>query len=104
MDLSVVNINTLNTTSQRDRSGSPRAQSTSTAKREEWRITGRCVRCGSSDHWINFCPLAPAKDRSRSPPTHQRFTAQEESENEIVSDTESDYSLKEHWRGRPLSP
>ena len=66
MDLSVVNINTINTTS---RLGSPRAQLTSAAKREEWRIMGKYIRCGSLDHWINFYPLAPAKDRLRSPPT-----------------------------------
>jgi len=95
MDLSAIDINTLKTTSRR-------ARSTSAAKREEWRITGRCIRCGSSDHWIDYCPLAPAKDRSRSPQACQKFTARRDSDNVIVSDTESDSSLEEHWRRGPL--
>ncbi|PMD26894.1 hypothetical protein NA56DRAFT_698138 [Hyaloscypha hepaticicola] len=27
--------------------------------RDEYRRTGRCVRCGSKDHWIKNCSLDP---------------------------------------------
>ena len=35
------------------------ARSTTLELRDEYRRTGRCVRCGSKDHWIRNCSLAP---------------------------------------------
>jgi len=96
MDLSAVDIYALTTSSSR------RARSTSPARREEWRISGKCVRCGSSNHWINHCPLAPARDRSLSPRARQRFTPQEETE--VILDAESEDSFEDRWEDRPLSP
>ena len=43
------------------RSSSPpsslRARSISPQRREQYRAEGRCVRCGSLDHWVGICPL-----------------------------------------------
>ena len=100
MDLSTVNIYALNTSTTSSR----RARSTSPARREEWRISGKYIRCGSSNHQINLCLLAPAKDRLLSPRLYQRFTPQEESYNKVILDSASDSSFNEYWRDRPLSP
>lgn len=35
---------------------SPRARSISLQRREQYRKEGRCVRCGSYDHWVASCP------------------------------------------------
>jgi hypothetical protein len=48
---------------------SSRARSISPLRREQLRKEGRCVRCGSHDHWVNRCPLEPysrSSSRSRS--------------------------------------
>jgi hypothetical protein len=50
---------------------SSRARSISPLRREQLRKEGRCVRCGSHDHWVNRCPLKPysqsrSSSRSRS--------------------------------------
>ena len=37
----------------------PRARSTSPERRQELREEGRCVRCGSYDHWVKYCQLRP---------------------------------------------
>ena len=34
------------------------ARSISPARREQYRAEGRCVRCGSHDHWVRSCPLS----------------------------------------------
>jgi uncharacterized membrane-anchored protein YhcB (DUF1043 family) len=33
----------------------------SAARRWKYRLTGRCVRCGSLDHWVQNCQLLPTK-------------------------------------------
>jgi Retrotransposon gag protein len=41
-------------------SSSPqRARSISPTLRGQYRLQGRCVRCGSYDHWVQSCPLQP---------------------------------------------
>ena len=102
MDLLVININTLNTTFWQLQS--PQACLTSAIKKEEQRIIGKCVRCGSFNYWINYCLLAPAKDYLQSPQVCQKFTARRESDNMIVSDTELEGSFKEHQQERLFSP
>ena len=42
---------------------SQHARSTSPQLREQYRLQGRCVRCGSYKHWVSGCPLQPAKKR-----------------------------------------
>jgi hypothetical protein len=42
-------------------STSQRALAVSAAKRWKYRLTGRCVRCGSSEHWVKDCQLLPTK-------------------------------------------
>lgn len=37
----------------------PRARSTSPERRQQYRDEGRCVRCGSDEHWIKDCLLQP---------------------------------------------
>ena len=37
----------------------PRARSISPQRREQYRKEGRCVRCGSYDHWVASCPQQP---------------------------------------------
>jgi hypothetical protein len=65
MDTTVgaIEINALDTTSSRC------ARSISPQRRQELREEGRCVRCGSHDHWVSRCPLEPysrSSSRSRS--------------------------------------
>ena len=36
-----------------------RARSISPTLRGQYRLQGRCVRCGSYDHWVQSCPLQP---------------------------------------------
>jgi hypothetical protein len=42
-------------------STSSRARSVSPNQRNQLRKQGRCVRCGSADHWVAKCPLQPHK-------------------------------------------
>ena len=38
-----------------------RAPIVTAARRWKYRLTGRCVRCGSSGHWVKNCALLPIK-------------------------------------------
>jgi Retrotransposon gag protein len=42
------------------------APAVSKDQRQTWRDDGKCVRCGSSKHWVNRCPLQPTHSRSSS--------------------------------------
>ena len=66
----------------------PRARSVSPARREQYRKEGRCVRCGSHDHWVGNCPLQPYK---RTMQTGRR-TLLVEPDDEIDSDWEAEMS------------
>ncbi|KJZ68939.1 hypothetical protein HIM_08136 [Hirsutella minnesotensis 3608] len=46
------------------------APAISATQRQRWRDEGKCVRCGSSSHWIQECKMQPTRTRgsSRSPP------------------------------------
>lgn len=57
MEINSVNVNTIST---------HRARSLSPAQRDQLRQDGKCVRCGSLDHWVAHCPLAPFSSRSSS--------------------------------------
>jgi hypothetical protein len=37
------------------------ARSISPTRREQYRKEGRCVRCGSYDHWVGSCTFQPAR-------------------------------------------
>jgi hypothetical protein len=43
----------------------PCARSVSPTRREQYRKEGRCVRCGSYDHWVGSCTLQPHKPERR---------------------------------------
>ncbi|KIN05194.1 hypothetical protein OIDMADRAFT_51015 [Oidiodendron maius Zn] len=43
----------------------PYARSISPACRDQYREQGRCVRCGSYDHWVGSCLLQPHKPEAR---------------------------------------
>lgn len=45
-----------------------RAVSISQVERQKRRENGACVRCGSMDHWVADCPLAPAISSSNQRP------------------------------------
>jgi hypothetical protein len=65
MDLSNLELNTLSfQTGQRRSASPPRARSTSPAQRQVLRLEGKCVRCGSSRHWVSDCPLEPHRPTS----------------------------------------
>jgi hypothetical protein len=51
MDLNVVDIDSIRSI--------PRARSISPERRQQYRAEGRCVRCGSQDHWVKDCLLRP---------------------------------------------
>ena len=42
------------------------APAVSTTQRQKWRDNGKCVRCGSSDHWVQKCKYQPTRSRSSS--------------------------------------
>ena len=54
------------------RSSSLRARSISPTLRGQYRLQGRCVRCGDYEHWVQDCPQLP--HRPPSPP-RKRQTA-----------------------------
>jgi hypothetical protein len=97
MDLSAVNISSVNAI---------RARSTSPNQRETLRKQGKCVRCGSNRHWMSSCSVQPfaatatataaaATALSPSPPPRPY---------ELETDDEDTDSEEELWRDRPLSP
>src|SRR6266542_5432351 len=52
-DSNVVDIDSIRVASR------ARARSTSLERRQQLRTEGRCVRCGSHDHWVKDCLLQP---------------------------------------------
>jgi hypothetical protein len=51
------------------------ARSISPARRDQLRKEGKCVRCGSQDHWVADCSLAPYSDRRLFDPTASAGTS-----------------------------
>ena len=45
---------------------SPRARSISPVQRQRYREQGKCVRCGSSDHWVKDCNLQAYSAKPKS--------------------------------------
>jgi hypothetical protein len=45
------------------------------AQRQEWRNQGKCVRCGSSSHWVQRCKYQPTQSRSPLPTAIKKTTA-----------------------------
>lgn len=41
------------------------ARSTSPPLRQQYRSAGRCVRCGSADHWVRDCSMKPYNEINR---------------------------------------
>lgn len=65
MDINSLQISTISKTHSPP--GSPRrARSLSPARRQQLRDQGRCVRCGSHDHWVKDCSLDPYSSASGS--------------------------------------
>lgn len=54
IDIGAVNISTSSSSPTLSR----RARAISPQRRELYRAEGRCVRCGSHDHWVRSCPLS----------------------------------------------
>ena len=42
------------------------APAASSEQRQRWRDEGKCVRCGSKDHWVSKCNYQPTRNRSSS--------------------------------------
>ena len=42
------------------------APAVSTEQQQQWRDEGKCVRCGSKDHWVTKCKYQPTRSRSSS--------------------------------------
>lgn len=42
------------------------APAVSSEQRQRWRDEGKCVRCGSKDHWVSKCKYQPTRSRSSS--------------------------------------
>lgn len=42
------------------------APSISREQRQKWRESGKCVRCGSGEHWVGSCKYKPTRSRSSS--------------------------------------
>jgi hypothetical protein len=82
MDTSAININAINPdlAALEAPSSLPCARSISPLRREQLRKEGRCVRCGSHDHWVASCPMQPysrsrTPSRGRSPKPARKQTA-----------------------------
>jgi hypothetical protein len=64
MDIGYIGAMNFSTTPQPVHSSTLQsARSTSPGLREQYRLQGRCVRCGSYEHWVSGCPFKPAKKR-----------------------------------------
>ncbi len=81
MDINTISLNAIDV-------APPRARSVSPARREQYRSAGRCVRCGSHDHWVGSCPLQPFQ---RTKQIGKR-TLLVESDSEMDSDWEAEMS------------
>ena len=93
--INAISINSIDTpSSQSSQSSSTRlrARSISPARREQYRLEGRCVRCGSLDHWVGGCPLLPHKKQ-----TAKRIPASDQGSDE--SDLDIDYEIERIRRG-----
>jgi hypothetical protein len=61
MDVSTLQLHNLEV--EADKSSSARAlalngtRSPSPHQRRRWRVDGKCVRCGGTDHWVQDCPV-----------------------------------------------
>jgi hypothetical protein len=62
MDISAVEPICINTIDRVP--ASPRARSVPPPCRDRWRKAGKCVRCGSTAHWVQSCPYLPAVDKA----------------------------------------
>jgi hypothetical protein len=49
------------------------APAVSKEQRQAWRDKGKCVRCGSSKHWVKECSLRPTRSRSSSASSEGRI-------------------------------
>jgi hypothetical protein len=95
MDINALAINSIDIpSSQSSQSTSTRlrARSISPARREQYRLEGRCVRCGSHDHWVGGCPLLPYKKQ-----TAKRIPASDQGLDE--SDLDMDEEINRIRRG-----
>jgi|HubBroStandDraft_4_1064222.scaffolds.fasta_scaffold144995_1 hypothetical protein len=94
--INAISINSIDTpSSQSSQSSQPRrlrARSISPARREQYRLEGRCVRCGSHDHWVGSCPLLPHKKQ-----TAKRIPTSDQGSDE--SDLDIDYEIERIRRG-----
>ncbi|OJD26808.1 hypothetical protein ACJ73_01810 [Blastomyces percursus] len=105
MDLNAIQINAIRSDSRLAdlaalEAPNSKAPSISSAQRDKLRSEGRCVRCGSSDHWIDNCPFLPYRSpsaKSNKPIPHRRQMAfripasQQGSDLEDNSDWEKTY-------------
>jgi hypothetical protein len=97
MDMST--INTISAITKSPRPSSPsspfhtnsRARSTSPAERQQLRKQGKCVRCGSSEHWVKDCDIEPYK--KKVPPPGPKIVVGENGRKVricVVDDSDSD--------------
>jgi Retrotransposon gag protein len=89
MDVNTITLNSINLSKPRSPSSTSsagRARSISPARREQYRSQGRCVRCGSHDHWVGSCSLQPYRKQI------VRRTLPVESDDEMDSDWEAELS------------
>ena len=75
MDINALAINSIDIPSSQSSQSTSRlrARSISPARRDQYRSEGRCVRCGSHDHWVGGCSLLPYKKQTakRTPASDQ---------------------------------
>jgi len=92
MDMST--INTINAITSSPRSPSPhtnsRARSTSPAERQLRRKQGKCVRCGSDEHWVKDCDIQPYKETKKVPPLGPKVVRGENGRKVIICAVNSD--------------
>ena len=82
------------------------AQSTSKELRQLYRQTGRCVRCGSQEHYIKNCNLAPAYTTPSTSGKRVTITTVNDDDSGTYSDLDEDsdadgVSVDEYFRAYP---
>jgi hypothetical protein len=112
MDMSTINTISTITKSPRSSSSSPRyspfhtnnrARSISPAERQQLRKQGKCVRCGSSEHWVKDCDIEPY--RKKIPPGPKIIVGENGRKVRVcvVDDSDSDGYDSDHSIG-PYGP
>jgi hypothetical protein len=83
-----------------------RARSISPAERQQLRKQAKCVRCGSSEHWVKDCNIEPYKETGKKvPPPGPKIVVGENGRRVVIcAVNNSDGGYNSNASIRPYSP